>query len=863
MDLRACFVAMTVAVLLALPRTAHAQAKERAPTRDNASPRTTGGAGVMAGGAGPAGWQVPAEIIRATPATIGDGFGSACAMNEDGTVLVVGASDTTVNGAAAVGAVHIYVRDIAGRWVHAQKIECPAFFSPNLASVTAPSLSLFGWSVAISGETIVVGAPVATAPGGLAFEGRAYVFQRSPNDPDGDGLWGREVTAGEEGEQLTFRAANKVLKPSDPEMIGYFGGAVAITKQDDAVTSIAVGSPFRGTANQGGAYLFEGTGDVFTQKRFLIPEDVIGQDQFGTKLAMDGVLLVVGVQASDSDDLINAGSAHIFRRGLDGVWPATPEAVLLPENATRDDGFGSSVSVVGSTIAVGAPGTDRAGAGGETSLNNGSAYVYRHNGIGWAQEAEVFAREANGGNAFGFSVALADSGSLLLVGSPGYETLLVNAGAGFAFRRGDSSTWIQEPWDLWTPSAGTNQAVGEQSAISRNGLVAVMGSRNNATPSLTVNRMFSWTYNPDPMSAPVPEGTPATPDAPGIDGPAPGTTTTQTPPGGITPTTGGFGGAGFSTPATPAIEEWGIVRASVIAVDRANHRLMIIFTDGMGQLETNNESKHVLASFDPTWQVLGLGDVNGDGSSDILFHVPATRKVKAMIRLGKTIQEIVTVGTTTVGDRFIGISDWGVGTTDGPAFLRADGTSAVFWVVQGGAVSSQIEWTLGAGDWSFRMAQMSETRGPDILARDDATGDIVHVIPSATGATIKPLTPPKAGYRFASAQDLDGDGTTDLLWEDSNGILHLQFFNADGTVRFLTAWDTGLGGWRVDPAGNFAQSGRGILFTKNEGAVLVLTIHFEPYNTLPAGRGAIRVDYARVVGEFDDGYEVLGPADEP
>lgn len=859
---------LSVVVALALVASSQSfaqQAKDRsiAAGREASAGRDSrGGQSSLGVGADAAGWQVPADILRAVPATASDGYGSACAMNETGTILVVGASDTTVGGAAAVGAIHIYTLNNAGDWTHIQKIERPAAYSANLASVTAPSLSLFGWSVAISGDTIVVGAPIVSPPGGQAFEGRVYVFQRSAPAPDGDGLWGFEVTAGEEGEQLTFRAANTILKPSDPEIIGYFGGSVAVDVVAANDTRIAVGSPFRGAANQGGVYLFEGSGTAFTQKPILLNDDVVGQDNFGTKLAIDGSLLVVGAQLADSDDLINAGSAYIYRRAGNGVWPAAPEATLLPENAAKDDGFGSSVSIVGSTVAVGAPGTDRADSDGTTSTNNGSAYLYRHNGLQWVQEAEVFAREANGSNAFGFSVALADGGDQLFVGAPGYETTLVNAGAGFWFQRGVGD-WPLEIVDLWTPNAGTSQAVGEQTAVSRDGLKAVLGSRNNATPTLIVNRMFAWEYSADALPVPAPEGTPATPAAPGAGGHPPGTTTTQTPPGGITPTPGTFGGSSAATPAMPTIEEWGVVRASVIAVDRANSRLMIIFTDGNGQLETNGKSKHFLASFDPTWEVLGLGDVNGDGSSDILFHVPATRKVKAMIRVGKTIQDIVTIGTTTVGDRFMGISDWINGGFDGPAFLRADGTSAVFWVVQGGAVSSNIDWTLGEGDWTFRMAQMTADENPDLLVRDATDGRMFQVQPSSAGATLKEIKAPDASYTFASAQDLDRDGSTDFMWEDDGGVLQLQFFNSDGSLRFGTAWDSGLGGWRIDPAANFAQGGNGVLFSKSDGTVLVLTIRFEPYDTLPAGRGAIRVDYARVIGEFDAGYQILGPADEP
>lgn len=850
------------AVLFACAGTALAQAKARAVDR-GVNHAGAPGIGAAQVGADDAAWQVAADVISASPAVTGDGFGSACAMNEDGSVLVVGASDASVNGSAAVGCVHIYQYEVdgaAGRWVHHQKLECPPFVSPSGASQTAPGLSLFGWSVAISGQTIVVGAPVVTPTNGPAFAGRVYVFQLNA-----DGGWGHDVVV--DGE--TFRVAEKILAPSDPEMIGYFGGSVAVDVVGEGAenTRIAVGSPFKGAANQGGVYVFEGSGSTFAQKKYLIPEDVVGQDNFGSKVAINGSLLVVGVQNADTDDVINSGAVYVYRRDAKGLWPSAHEALLLPANGARDDGFGSSVAVLDSTIAVGAPGTDRAGPGGETSTNNGSAYVYRYEGGLWSEMREVFPREANGANSFGFSVALASGGNRLLVGAPGYETTLVNAGTGFTFDCDiELECWDMSASDLWTTTAGTSQAVGEQAAMSRNGLRVVMGSRNNATPALLTNKMFSWDYSADPLPDPLPVGTPPTAQSPGADGVAPGVPTTGTPPGGNTPSTGGFGGIGSApVPATPTIEDWGVVRASVIAVHRDTSRIMIIMTDGNGQLETAAKSHTFLGSFDPTWEVLGLGDVNGDGSSDVLFHVPATRKVKAWIRLGSRIVETVTVGTTSVGDRFIGISDWTGNGFDGPAFLRADGVNAVFWVVQGGAVASQISWVMGDGDWAFRMCDVNADDRADIIALDRSTGVLYKVTPTATGATVALLPTPGKNYSFASAQDYDKDGTTDFLWENRDtGVLEFVFPNSDGSTRFQIPWDSNLPGWRVDPALNFTASGGvGVMFSKGDSEVMVLTVRFEPLATLPSGRGNIRVDYARVIGDLDDGYTVLGIADEP
>ena len=867
-------------------------------------------------------WQVASQILSAIPSVVGDGFGCAVAMNEAGTILVVGASDAKVDDVNAVGAVHIFTySEDQHAWKHVQLLECPQKIT--LGHINgSPGLALFGWSVAISGSTIVVGAPVVTPNSGMpSLAGRVYVFQKAE-----DGLWGKIF----EDE----RVANKILGPTDPEMIGYFGGSVAIDV-DPAFgvndTRIAVGSTFRGTANQGGVYVFEGPGitpNLIVQKKFLLPDDVIAQDQFGSKVAMDGNLLVVGAQLADIDDLVNSGAAYVYRRTPNvgetiGTWSSTPEATLTPSNGASEDGFASSVSIVGNTIAVGAPGTDRgvvsaglfvvgtrytikfvgttdftligaasnrvdtiftataAGIGTGTayvaSSSNGSAFVYRLTDGLWTLESEVFPREANAGNAFGYSLGLAMNGDQLIVGCPGYETTSptgINVGVGFAFTRAKSGSWNLQSTDLWSPSGRPSEGIGEQCAFSQDGQKAVLGSRHNVSSgdfsTQIASNMFASTFGQAPTGEDIVKGTvPPTPDAPGPDGFASTVPTTGTGTGGTTPTTGGFGGSSAATPATPTIEDWGPVRASVIAVNRGEKRVSILTTDGNGQIETAGKSSHPLGFYDPTWQVLGVGDVNGDGSTDVLFYVPATRKVKAWIRLGYTVAEIVTVGTATDGDRCIGISDWTGTGFDGPCFLHADGISMSFWVIQGGAVTSKIEWApedLLEGSWTFFTGEVTGDDRQDLVMFKDGGSSVLKVkVNNADSVTTSAIPSPGSGYRIASAQDLDGDGSSDFLWEEqSSNKLRFFFLNSDGSVRFDTPWDSNLSGWKIDQAANFTTSGgTGIMFSKGGGEVLVLTVRFEALQTLPAGRGNIRVDYSRIIGELEEGYSVLGPAKEP
>ncbi len=818
-------------------------------------------------------WQVIPQAITADPQVLGDGFGASCAMNEDGTILVVGASDETVNSVAAAGAVHIFEYDDASAaFVHVQKIPAPPPQNNAGAIVAPPAISLFGWSVAISGDTIVVGAPIASVTGAPVFAGRALVFQRSPED----NLWGTTATFEDEegGGLVTYRVANRVLRAADQESIGYFGGSVAIDVEPGLRndTRIVVGSPYQGAANQGAVYLFEGTGGTFTQVSKLTLEDAVAQDQFGSQVAIDGDVLVVGAQNADSDDAVNTGAAFVFRRskGEAGTWGTSPEATLAFAGAASNDAFGASVSVQGDAIAIGAPGFDE-DIEGDASSGEGAAFLFRREAGSWVDDGILFAREANANNAFGYSVRLALNGSMVLVGCPGYETAApdgVNAGAGFAFNRGVGGEWTIESSDLWTPSARKAQGVGEVLAVSANGSRAVLGSRHNVNSLGTpiVTGLFGWTFGENAIAGPdvVAAVVASTPQAPGASGYADGIATNGPGTGGSAPSTGGIG-SGTTIPATPTVEPWGVARASVIAIDRAQHRVAIMLTDGNGALETESETIAYLGFYDPSWIPLGVGDVNGDRSSDVVFLVPATRKVKAWLRVGKRITETITVGTISVGDTFVGIGDWTNSGADAPAFLAADGETIKFWVVQGGAVTNKVEGDLGAGNWRFRVVDINDDGRREVIAVDPDQSVVLSASVNSSGIVeVTESTGPSKGFTLADAEDYDSDGTIDFLWTNSSTKqLTFQFRNTDGSVRFQQPWDSNINDWTINPGANFVVAGgRGVMFSKGN-EILVVTVRFEAITDPPAGRGYIRCPYSRILQGIESGYEILGPAREP
>jgi hypothetical protein len=122
----------------------------------------------------------------------------------------------------------------------------------------------------------------------------------------------------------------------------------------------------------------------------------------------------------------------VFRR--DGVeW--IEETKLRPSDGKADDQFGTSVAVSGAVAVVGAELDDDNGA------DSGSAYVYRHDGESWAEEARLLA--SNGGSDDRFGRAVAISGEVALVGALKEDSNASNAGAAYVFRF-DGQNWPQE-----------------------------------------------------------------------------------------------------------------------------------------------------------------------------------------------------------------------------------------------------------------------------------------------------------------------------------------------------------------------------------------------------------------------------------
>ncbi|HKQ50398.1 MAG TPA: thrombospondin type 3 repeat-containing protein [Phycisphaerae bacterium] len=362
--------------------------------------------------------------LKASNTGANDQFGYSVAISGD--TVVVGASmedsnATGVNGAnnnnsADSGAAYVFVR---GGTTWSQQ----AYMK---ASNTGPG-DQFGYSVAISGDTVVVGAyredSDATGINGNQFSslavdsGAAYVFVRSGT------TWSQQayVKASNTGANDLF--GQSVTVSGDMVVVGAYA-------EDSSATGVDGNQADNSAASSGAAYVFVRSGSTWSQQAYLKASNTDGSDFFGFSVAASGDTVVIGAYQEDSNatgvngnDADNnaggAGAAYVFFR-TGGVWGQ--QAYLKASNTESADLFGYSVAVSGDVAVVGAfaEGSNAMGVNGDQTDNSipnaGAAYVFTRSSTSWRQQAYVKASNTEGDN-FGFSVAA--SGDTVVIGAIG------------------------------------------------------------------------------------------------------------------------------------------------------------------------------------------------------------------------------------------------------------------------------------------------------------------------------------------------------------------------------------------------------------------------------------------------------------
>jgi len=311
-------------------------------------------------------WNQQAKLVP--PDGVGSQFGGAVAI--DGDTIVVGA-----RLADAGGAVYVYVRD-GVNWVQQ---------GPPLRADDAAADDWFGSSVAIDGDTIVVGAVFEEDDAANSGRGAAYVFVRS-------------------GETWSQQAK---LTAGDGAGGDQFGSAVAISGE-----RVIVGAPFAtaGASQSGAAYVFVRSGTTWSPQGKIQVDEV--RAALGTSVSLDGDFAAVGAPNHDEAGIINAGAVYLYQFQAPDSWTLVKTFVATDPNV--GNAFGNSVALAGDAIAIGAQGEGN---------TRGTVYVFRGGGANWNQERKVFATLPGTNTLFGGSVSL--SGGIVLAGAA-----LADLGAG-------------------------------------------------------------------------------------------------------------------------------------------------------------------------------------------------------------------------------------------------------------------------------------------------------------------------------------------------------------------------------------------------------------------------------------------------
>jgi hypothetical protein len=309
-------------------------------------------------------------------------FGTSVALSGD--TAVIGAYREGVGTAA--GAVYVFSRH-EGVWSREAK----------LTSRTSETLELFGSSVAIAGDTLLVG--VVGGDGAVSDSGTAEVFVRNA------GTW-------------TLQAQ---LSAPDGAQGDGFGQDVALSGNRALVGALRHDP--RGIANAGAAYVFARDGGEWHLEAQLTAADAAPTDRFGFAVALDGSTAVVGAWFADfAAGRLDAGATYVFTRE-GGAW--TRQAKLVAPDPEPDDRFGHDVAVSGDRVAVGAWLED---ARGDAS---GSVYLFRRQQETWTLQGKLVASDTVAQDRFGH--ALAFQGDVLVAGAYGNSDEQFDSGSAYVF----------------------------------------------------------------------------------------------------------------------------------------------------------------------------------------------------------------------------------------------------------------------------------------------------------------------------------------------------------------------------------------------------------------------------------------------
>lgn len=283
--------------------------------------------------------------------------------------------------------VHLYGRNVEGPDAWGEIIQL---------NRGQPGSDSFGAGADLEATRLAVGAPFSNE---VLFDGGAvWIYERDAGGPDN---WG-------EVRQIT---------PDDHVALDHFGSALDL--EGDLLLVGSFGDNHNNLNDPGSAYLFErnagGTGN-WGQVAHLFPGDPVANASCGQEVALDGDVAAMACPGADA--------VYVFERDAGGTGNWGQVAKLA--SPTPDNGFGTSIALLGDLLAVGAEGDD------EAAIDAGAVYFYTRTAVPpfWGAPEKLMLDTAIGGEEFGKVAMTAD---WLLIGAPSDSSVGSRAGAAYLY----------------------------------------------------------------------------------------------------------------------------------------------------------------------------------------------------------------------------------------------------------------------------------------------------------------------------------------------------------------------------------------------------------------------------------------------
>ena len=342
---------------------------------------------------------------------------------------------------------------------------------------------MFGSALTLYGDTALIGAS------GKDNRGKVYVFEAPPPAPPSPPP---PLPPPPLFLSSMLEDTNIKLYAKDGENSDWFGRSVSL--HGDTAFIGADGNDEKETL-AGAVYVFTKKSNTWSEQVKLHANDSSFGDYFGYSVSLDGNTALIGAPGKD-DAASDAGAVYVFSRSSSSVgslsttvW--TQQAKLHASDPEASNMFGSSVSLYGDTVLIGASGNDNNGI-----TDAGTVYVFAQSlsssdGISkiWTEKTKLYASDASVSDKFGTSVSL--FGDTALIGAHLDDDKGSNTGKVYVFTRSRVTTLWTEQTKLHASDASSSDFFG--ASVSLFGDTALIGSYENDDKAENAGKVYVFT----------------------------------------------------------------------------------------------------------------------------------------------------------------------------------------------------------------------------------------------------------------------------------------------------------------------------------------------------------------------------------